>query len=40
MPGSWLIAEVCIELTKQISFAIAPVCGSSSDSMTPSSLFS
>jgi hypothetical protein len=34
-PGAWLTASVCIDLTKQMSSAAAPVYGSSSDSSAP-----
>ena len=37
MAGSWLIASVCIDLTKQSLSAIAAVCGSSSDTVAPDS---
>ena len=35
IPGSWLIASVCIDLMIQMSSAISPVCGSSSLSQAP-----
>ncbi len=36
IPGSWLIASVCIDLMKQSSFAIDPVWGISSLTQAPS----
>ena len=35
MAGSWLIASVCIDLTKHSSSAIAAVCGISSLTIAP-----
>ena len=39
IPGSWLNASVCIDVTKQIRFAMRAVCGISSLIQAPSSLF-
>jgi hypothetical protein len=34
-PGAWFTASVCIERMMQMSSAIEPVCGSSSDISAP-----